>query len=88
MSRRITLRDKIDNGEQLTEEQISNLVTLFGKGCHAKTKDRLSTMLSFVPHVLPYGIYHRVIVEPKVSYIAGQSYPDEIKFVRHLITHG
>ena len=64
------------------------LVALLGKRCQDETKGKLYRRLSLVSLMPNYGIYGRVILSPRVSYCAGQSYPDEIRTVRELMLKG
>lgn len=81
----ITLSDYISDGKTLSEEQQSTLLAILGHGCRAKTKQRLRAALAFVPHIANEGIYKRVQIEPSVRYLAGQSYPDEIRTVMNCL---
>lgn len=84
-----TLRDLIDRKESLTEDETNAFVSLFGSRCSDKTKRRLRGILRYDVSRLPgLGIFERVRIRPEVSYVAGQSYPDEIRTVREAIIHG
>lgn len=80
-----SLSQRISNNQELTETEQAELYELLGAHAHAKTKEALSRALEHVPHVNSYGIYDRVLITPRVQYIAGQSYPDEIRTVRELL---
>jgi hypothetical protein len=61
------------------------VLQLIGKGCRAKTKETLERRLKFI-HIGPnYGIYGRLIVEPEVRYVCGQSWNDEMRTLRECI---
>jgi hypothetical protein len=86
VTRTATLSEMIDGGETLTEEQLTSLVRLLGKGCREKTKARLYSCLSHLSRLDNCGIFGRVNIEgDEADYTAGQSYPDEIKTVRQAI---
>ena len=80
-----SLQRRIDKGQALTEQEQADLMELLGKRCRDKTKGMLAARLRWVPDVPNYGIYGRVLITPEVQYIAGQSYPDEIRYVRELL---
>lgn len=74
----------------LTENDIDQLVSLIGHRCRVKTCMRLRSILTYSPSLVPsYGILNRLIKENDVwSYVAGQSYTDELKTVRECILKG
>lgn len=74
----------------LTEKDIDQLVALIGHRCRIKTCNRLRSILTYSPSLVPsYGIFDRLIKEGESwSYVAGQSYTDEIKTVRECILNG
>lgn len=81
----ISLRAVISQKQKLSPEQQAALVELFGNRCLRRTKEQLARVLRWVPDMDNRGIYGRVLIEPRVSYCAGQSYPDEIRTVRDLL---
>jgi len=71
----------------LSEEEQQSLANLIGKKCRQRTKDNIEFALD-IPLSLwrNYGIYGRVMFENgEAHYVAGQSYPDEIRTVREYI---
>lgn len=80
-----TLGQRISERQPLTFREQISLLALLGKGCRAETKRRLAIALTYVPDITNHGIYGRVILGPRVSYCAGQSYPDEIRTVRECL---
>ena len=77
-----TLYDRIYDKKKLTADEVKKLVDIFGYRCREKTKDELRRSLRAVPMAKPYGIYSRIILSPRVDYLHGQSYDDEIRAVR------
>ena len=77
-----TLARRISQKKPLTEAEQIALLDILGSHCQARTKRMLAGALSWVPNILNQGIYRRVHLSPRVSYCAGQSYPDEIRTVR------
>ncbi len=87
-----TLADVISTGK-LTDEQHVQLVELLGWRCRQGTKDKLARRLRFPFALKNCGLFSRVIIEDDresegIHYIAGQSYPDEIRTLRELILKG
>ena len=83
MERQDTLSERISRGKALTETEQAELLVIVGKGCQDRTKSMLKAKISCIPDVENFGIYGRVhLDEAKVSYCAGQSYPDEIRTLR------
>lgn len=81
-----TLTRRIQTNNSLTENEIEQMMEIFGKRCQEKTKRMLHRVLTWVPDIDDYGIYGRVHFENgRVSYCAGQSYPDEIRTVRNCL---
>lgn len=78
------LYKRIESKKALSDQEINELVGIFGARCKGKTKTKLHHALSMVPAITPYGIYRRVHLNP-IDYCAGQSYPDEIRTVRSLL---
>lgn len=79
-----------DNKMNLTESDIDQLVDLLTPHCRHKTKLRLRSVLTYGKGTIGnYGIFNRLIKESgQWCYVAGQSYPDEIRSVRMLIMNG
>lgn len=73
--------------EQLTSDDIDQLVELLGHRCRIDTVNLLRQRLEKHTALIPYwGILNRLIKEGNDwSYCAGQSYPDEIRTVRKII---
>jgi hypothetical protein len=73
--------------EKLTEDDIDQIVGIICKGCRPTMWGRIRKTLEYFPISIPHlGIFERLIKENgKWRYIAGQSYPDEIKTVRESI---
>jgi hypothetical protein len=86
--RQDTLSARKSAGQELTEAERYALVDLLGGHCKQETKDKLYRRLPHVSLLSSRGIFDRVILSPRVSYCAGQSYPDEIRTVRNLILNG
>lgn len=86
-----TLQNRIDSGQPLTEGEQSAILELLGKRCQPRRLYSLRLALKCVPDIDNYGIYGRVMLneygEDTASYCAGQSYPDEIRTVRELLTY-
>ena len=72
----------------LTQDQIDGLVSLLGYRCRTHTLRRLRSCLTYRTGVANYGIFERVMIAPRVQYVAGQDYPAEIRTVRNLIIGG
>jgi len=74
----------------LTESDIDDIVGLVGHGCRTKTKNRLRSILTYGRSTIPaYGIFTRLVKDADCwEYIAGQSYPDEIRALRECILNG
>lgn len=74
----------------LSEQDIDQIIEIIGKGCRVKTCQRLRSILTYSPSLIPsYGIFERLIREDgQWSYIAGQSYPDEIRALKEIILKG
>jgi len=81
-----SLSHRISKKIDLTTAEQASLVALLGSGCRQKTKGKLASVARWVPDIKNYGIYERVVFEKGgCGYIAGQSYPDEIRTVRELL---
>jgi hypothetical protein len=67
-----------------TEKEREQLAELIGKGCREKNKREIKSVCMYgLTRVANWGIMSRVIFgDNRVFYIAGQSYPDEIRIVR------
>ena len=76
--------------KELTDQDIEQILKIVGHRCRAKTVNRLESILRYGRHTIPsYGIFHRLIkFEYGWEYVAGQSYPDEIKTLRECILKG
>lgn len=82
--RETNLNEIIDNG--IDVPQLDDLVALLTKHCQEKTKRRVRSILRFPSTMNNWYIYKRLIFENgSWSYIAGQSYPDEIRNLRNTI---
>lgn len=73
--------------EKLTTDDIDQIVDLVCERCRASTYNDVRRALTVHSGLIPqYGIFDRIIKEGKKwHYVAGQSYPDEIREVRSLI---
>lgn len=71
---------------ELTENDIDEIVELFTYRCQIKTVRQIRINLELFRNEIPhYGILERVIKENHGwTYCAGQSYPDEIRTVRNI----
>lgn len=69
---------------------IYQLVSLIGRRCSLRTKQRLTSVLTYDAMKLPcYGIFERLMFEQyEWSYCAGQDYTAEIKTIRNIILRG
>lgn len=76
-----------DLKNDLSEQDINEILQLVGKGCRDKTKIRLRTILNQCPRFIEdCGIMRRLTKEPHGwEYCAGQDYVSEIKTVREVI---
>lgn len=76
-----------DLKEQLTENDIDQLIAILGKGLRMKNAQLLRRrLLSHTGMIPAYGILERLTKESHGwSYCAGQSYVDEIRTVRSII---
>jgi hypothetical protein len=74
----------------LTIEDVDQLVAIIGNRTRLKTKNRLRSILSYGVSTIPVcGILDRLTEEcGQWSYCAGQSYPDEIRTIREIILKG
>lgn len=84
---------------ELTAQDIDEIVAIVGHGCREKTRNRLYSMLRYGMSAMDsYGIFDRLLKEPRYdsqigasplrgrwTYVAGQSYPDEIRTLRNCI---
>ncbi len=77
----------VDCDIQLTEDHKTAFVEIFGKRCSERTKSRLRTFINYPKDFDNCGIYERVVFNHHgipCHYVAGQSYPDEIRTIRKL----
>jgi hypothetical protein len=80
-----TLYYKLSNHIALTDEEKESMYQVFSYRSHKKSRERLWSCIKYGIYN-NYGIYERVVfINGKCRYIAGQSYPDEIRLVRNLI---
>ena len=79
-----------DLKNQLSEQDIDQIIEIVGYRCRVKTCNRLRSILTYSPSLIQtYGILERLTKENGGwSYCAGQSYPDEIKTLREIILKG
>lgn len=79
-----------DLKNQLSEQDIDQIIEIVGYRCRVKTCNRIRSILTYSPSLIPtYGILERLTKENGGwSYCAGQSYPDEIKTLREIILKG
>ena len=97
MAKQITLATVINdvrsgNGNGLSENDVEQLADIFCKRCRADKWRRFRSCLTYgLGRIENCGIFDRVQCEVSESgervwhYVAGQSYPDEIRTVRELI---
>lgn len=84
----INLSHAIYGSYKLSEEDMDSLMLLLTSRCNPRTKHAVRTALMYLYGEKSHGIYERVIKDPKSGqwrYIAGQTYPDEIRTVRSLL---
>lgn len=76
--------------EQLTENDIGQIVSIICYRCRIPTTNRIRSLLTYMKtSIPPHGIFGRIIKEnDNWSYCAGQSYPDEIRLIRELLLKG
>lgn len=79
-----------DLKNQLSEQDIDQIIEIVGYRCRVKTCNRLRSILTYSPSLIQtYGILERLTKKNGGwSYCAGQSYPDEIKTLREIILKG
>lgn len=75
----------------LSDQEKSEIFTMTTKGCRAPTKSRVSRFLDLPLSLWKnHGIYSRVTFDRSekyaVTYICGQSWPDEMRTLRECIT--
>lgn len=81
-----TLEMRISYQIKLKDWEIYALQQLLCARCSQETRNRVKQTLEFCPNIRTYGIYSRILFEKDyVHYIAGQSYPDEIRIVRQCL---
>lgn len=75
---------------KLTEQDIDEILKIVGYRCRIKTCNRLRSIITYSPSLIPtYGILERLMKEDAGwVYVAGQSYPDEIRTLRNIILKG
>lgn len=86
--KQINLTHAISGHYKLSEEDIDNLMQLLTSRCNPRTKYAVRAALRNIQLEKSHGIYERVVKVPKIGrwqYVAGQSYPDEIRTVRSLL---
>lgn len=73
--------------EKLTEDDKEQIFKLFSSRLRADNYNLLRRRIFEHTNMLPYhGIFERIMKEPHGwTYCAGQSYPDEIRWVRKCI---
>jgi hypothetical protein len=77
----------IDCNIELSDAHKDAFVEIFGKRCSEATKNRLRIFINNATEFKNYGIYERVVFDhygQPCHYVAGQSYPDEIRTIRKL----
>jgi hypothetical protein len=80
-----TLYYKLQNHISLTDEEKESMIDVFSFGAHKENRRRLQNCIKYGIDNR-YGIYEGVVFENGVChYYAGQSYPDEIRYIRNLI---
>lgn len=84
-----------DLKHNLTDHDIELILSIVGHRCRVPTINRLRSILRYSPSLIPaYGIFTRLVKETSAqglaqwSYIAGQSYTDEIRTLRNCILNG
>lgn len=78
----------IDKAIELTPEQKQAFLNIFGYRAKAKNKARLEMFINSPVGYTNYEIYERVqfgFDDIPCQYVAGQSYPDEVSYIRQLI---
>lgn len=75
----------------LTANDVDQLVALLGYRCRVETCKRIRSILTYGASTIPdFGIMRRLVRDDKGrwEYIAGQSYPDEMRIVRNIVMKG
>ena len=83
-----TLDEAVRGLYELTSFDVEQLMELLTQRCNPRTKYAVRLALENIQEQRTYGIYERVVKEPKTGrwqYVAGQSYPEEIRTVRSLL---
>ena len=64
--------------------ETENLISILTSGCRDKTRQRITSLITYSPNACkPYLSRFFIYVNTgRVSYCAGQSYPDEIRYIR------
>lgn len=77
---------RMDNID-LSPVQLEELINLLGKGCRAKNKARLTSILTYSFYSLPnkwyFGRLYICKLSGRVRYCAGQDYTSEITSIRN-----
>lgn len=81
----LSLADYIRDGRNLDDAQRWHVLAIIGKGCRKQTKETLERRLKYVHLNKNYDIYTRLIVEPQVQYVCGQSWSDEMRTLRQCL---
>ena len=69
---------------RLTDEAKADILSMLGKGCQQKTKQKLARKLELPLSLWErFGIYSRIVLTDKgAEYICGQSWSDEMRTLR------
>lgn len=70
---------------QLTDEQRAELFDLLTKGTRQHTREAIARALKHPERLPSKGIFSRLMVTPRVEYVAGQDYPAELRTIRDLL---
>jgi len=88
----VTFRDYLifprEQRPELTAQDIDEIVAIVGHGCREKTRNRLYSLLRYGMSAMDsHGIFDRLgkYDGPRWTYVAGQSYTDEIRTLRACI---
>ena len=86
----MTQKNFNDQKKNLTDKDIEQILAIVGYRCRLKTFNRLKSILTYGRSTIPnYGIFDRLIKENgQWHYVAGQSWPDEIRTLRECILKG
>lgn len=75
----------------LTDDDVSAILSIIGYKCRQKTINRLRSILKYGPSTIQYyGIFNRLWknTDGTWEYCAGQSYTDELRTMRECILKG